>query len=47
MLGNARFTRGEILTPCKSRRELTDTTKDAIDQSGNGGCPICAKMRVD
>ena len=43
-LGNARFSKGELLNHFESRRELTDAITDAIEQSGMDGCPRCAKM---
>ena len=46
-LANARFTRGEILTPCNSRRELTDAIKNAIEEAGIFGCPACANALRD
>ena len=46
-LGNARFSKGELLNHFESRRELTDAIKDAIEQSGMDGCPRCAKMLED
>ena len=46
-LGNARFSKGELLNHFESRRELTDAIKAAIEQSGMDGCPRCAKMLED
>ena len=46
-LGNARFSKGGLLNHFKSRRELTDAIKDAIEQSGMDGCQICAKLLED
>lgn len=46
-LGNARFSRGELSSHFESRRELTDAIKNAIEQSGMDGCPLCAKMLED
>ena len=47
MLGNALFTAGELQVSFESRRELTDAIKEAIEQAGIGGCPICDKMLAD
>lgn len=46
-IGNARFTAGELQAEFHDRRELTDAIKDAIEQSGMGGCPRCAILRED
>ena len=42
-LGNAKFTNGTLSNDFKSRRELTDFIKEAIDESCLE-CPYCAKI---
>ena len=44
-LGNARFSRGEV-GDFRSRRELTDAIKNAIEQSGDE-CYLCAKRLAE
>ena len=46
-IGNARFTAGELQTDFASRRELTDMIKEAIDEAGLDGCPLCERMLAD
>jgi hypothetical protein len=46
-IGNARFTAGELRADFRSRRELTDAIKAAIEHSGVSGCPLCAKLLED
>lgn len=46
-IANARFQAGELTAEYKNLREVTDAIKAAIEGSGMGGCPICAKMLED
>ena len=46
-ISNVRFTAGELQTDFASRRELTDAIKEAIDESGLGGCWLCERMLAD
>jgi hypothetical protein len=46
-VGNAKFTAGELEGIFKSRPEMTDSIKAAIDEIALDDCPRCAKMRED
>ena len=46
-IGNARFKAGELQTDFASPRELTDTIKEAIDEAGPRGCPLCERILAD
>jgi hypothetical protein len=47
-LGNAKFTAGELTEVFETRKEMTDSIKDAIeDNYGISKCPRCAKMLED
>ncbi len=46
-IGNARFTANELQTEFRSRRELTDAIKEAIEEAGIDGCSICTKVLED
>jgi len=47
-LGNAKFTAGELTEVFETRKEMTDSIKDAIeDNYGPDECPRCAKIRED
>ena len=42
---NAKFTAGE--TGFATRRDLTDTIKELIDEASVDGCPECQRMLAD
>ena len=46
-LGNHRFDKGLLHNHFKTRKELMDAIKAAIDDSGLEGCPSCANALRD
>lgn len=45
MLGNAQLTAGKHEGVFESRRDMTDTIKEVIDEHIADECPLCAKIR--
>ncbi len=44
-LGNLKITNGELQGAFSSRREMTDTIKEVVEEHSAGECPSCAKWR--